>query len=198
MDTVAPRDTRSLLLDGAEVLVMRHGGSGLTFDALARATGISKGGILHHFPSKEDLASAMIERAIAEFEDAMREVADDDPVVPGRLARAYLRVSLGNLPGVRQRPGPDYDRLCASITIALLNHQQRLTPIQEQGARHQEAVVEDGLDPVLATIVRLAVDGLWLSENFGLMRYDAALKRGVAERLLSWTRNPPTEADDAR
>jgi hypothetical protein len=42
---------------------------------------------------------------------------------------------------------------------------------------------------VLATIIRLAVDGLWLAENFNLMRFDDSLKAAVAERLLQWTNN---------
>jgi hypothetical protein len=59
--------------------------------------------------------------------------------------------------------------------------------VQQQGARTQAEIEHDGIDEVLATIVRLAVDGLWLSENFNLMRFDPAMKAKVAARLLHWT-----------
>jgi hypothetical protein len=39
---------------------------------------------------------------------------------------------------------------------------------------------------VLATIIRLAVDGIWLAENFNLMRFDEGMKVAVAARLLEW------------
>ena len=46
----------------------------------------------------------------------------------------------------------------------------------------------DTLDPIFATIVRLAIDGMWLAENFNLMRFDPNLKAAVGERLIAWTR----------
>jgi hypothetical protein len=62
--------------------------------------------------------------------------------------------------------GAGFDSLCASITTALLSFPERLKPVVAQGNRTQLDIEGDGFDPVLATIIRLAVDGLWLSENF--------------------------------
>ncbi len=181
------RDTRTIILDAAEDLVAAQGVQNLTFDALARSSGVSKGGILYHFRSKEDLATAMIERAIDQFDTAVTRAAARDSSVHGRFTRAYLAVSLG-LVGDDAR---GRDRLTASLTTALLNHQQGLEPIRHQGARHQSLIEADGLDPVTATMARLVVDGLWLAENFGLMRYDDAMKRAVVERLRALTQETP-------
>jgi Tetracyclin repressor-like, C-terminal domain len=85
--------------------------------------------------------------------------------------------------------GAGFDSLCASITTALLSFPERLKPVVAQGNRTQLDIEGDRLDPVLATIIRLAVDGLWLSENFNLMRFDARLKAAVAQRLLKWANN---------
>ena len=41
----------------------------------------------------------------------------------------------------------------------------------------------DGLDEVDATIIRLAVDGLWLSEIFGISAIDEEMREKVIERL---------------
>ena len=60
--------------------------------------------------------------------------------------------------------------------------------MRQQGARHQRAIEADGIDPVLATIIRMANDGMWFAESFNLMRYDEQLKDAVEQRLLSWTR----------
>jgi AcrR family transcriptional regulator len=184
MDEPAVRDRRSEILDAAEAVVMRDGARALTLDAVAAQARISKGGVLYHFRTKEDLAAAMIERAIAWFDRAVADAAAADSEARGRFLRAYLRASFGAAP----LAGRSLDVFTASITTALLAFPERLAPIRAQGDRAQAAVQADGLDPVLATIVRLAIDGLWLSENFNLMRFDPALKAQVMERLIAWTR----------
>ncbi len=170
---------------------MRDGVRNLTLDAVAAHAGVSKGGLLYHFRSKEDLAAAMIERSIAWFDDALADAAKDDRVTKGRYTRAYVRASLGMTP----LTGEGFDSLCSSITTALLSFPERLDPVREQGARTQDEIEHDGFDPVLATIIRLAVDGLWLSENFNLMRFDPALKAKVAARLLQWAEQGKDDID---
>lgn len=194
MASNAARDTRSQLLDAAEAVVTEEGTRNLTLDAVAARSGISKGGLLYHFRCKEDLAAAMVERSIAWFDDALSEAGADDPDRRGRFTRAYVKASLGMTP----LTGAGFDNLCSAMTTALLSFPERLGPIQNQGARTQRDIETDGLDPVLATIIRLAIDGLWLSENFNLMRFDKGMKAKVAARLLEWTRNDPEDVQAAR
>ena len=182
MAAPAVRDTRSDILDAAEAVVMRHGVRNLTLDAVAAHAGLSKGGLLYHFRSKEDLAAAMIERSIAWFDEALADAAKCDSVSKGRFTRAYVRATLGMTP----LTGEGFDSMCSSITTALLSFPERLAPVQQQGARTQREIENDEIEGVLATIIRLAVDGLWLSENFNLMRFDPAMKAKVAARLLHW------------
>lgn len=185
MATQAARDTRAQLLDAAEAVVAEQGVRALTLDAVAARSGISKGGLLYHFRSKEDLAAAMIERSIAWFDRALVEAGAGEPDAKGRFTRAYVKASLG----MTSLTGAGFDNLCSAITTALLSFPERLAPVQDQGARTQADVERDGLDPVVATIIRLAVDGLWLSENLNLMRFDPDMKAKVAARLLEWTRD---------
>ena len=48
-------------------------------------------------------------------------------------------------------------------------------PMREAYARWQALLEHDGIDPITATIVRLAVDGLWFTEMFG---FDDAICTG--------------------
>lgn len=60
-----PRDgteTRTRILDAAEELVLDHGFAGTTVEAILDRTGFTKGAFFHHFPSKDDLAHALVER----------------------------------------------------------------------------------------------------------------------------------------
>ncbi len=52
------------ILDAAEEIVLESGAAHLTFDAIAKRVGISKGGLLYHFASKEALLKAMIRRLV--------------------------------------------------------------------------------------------------------------------------------------
>jgi AcrR family transcriptional regulator len=179
----ALRDTRSAILDAAEAVVANAGVASLTFDEVARAAGVSKGGVLYHFPSKETLTEAMIERFIDKFDSAVAEAAQEDHSPRGREVRAYVRATIGEPP----LTGHTFDRANGAITAALANFPERLEPVRQQSARTQARIENSDLDPVFATIIRLAIDGMWLAENFNLMRFDPALKQAIGDRLLAWT-----------
>jgi hypothetical protein len=51
----------------------------------------------------------------------------------------------------------------------------------------QAKLSDDGIDPVVATIVRLAVDGLWMSDLFGVDPMDENMRTQVLDRLRALT-----------
>src|SRR5579864_204129 len=65
------RPARERLLDAAERVVVESGATHLTLDAVAKSAGVSKGGLLYHFPSKEALLEGMLTR---HFENVDAEV----------------------------------------------------------------------------------------------------------------------------
>ncbi|MCX5496047.1 helix-turn-helix domain containing protein [Kaistia dalseonensis] len=64
-------NSRADILAAAEAVIGKHGSAALTIDAVAHEAGRSKGGVLYHFPSKENLVDALIDRSIAEIEHMM-------------------------------------------------------------------------------------------------------------------------------
>jgi hypothetical protein len=54
--------------------------------------------------------------------------------------------------------------------------------------RCRQRLETDGLDPTQATIIQLAIDGLWFSEVFQLGAPDEPRRAQVVERLLAMTR----------
>lgn len=180
----AARDTRNVILDAAETVVATMGVATLTFEEVARVANVSKGGVLYHFPTKEALTEAMIERFISRFDTAVEEAAASDNAPVGRNIRAYVHATMGEPP----LTGELFDRANGAITAALANYPERLEPVRQQSARSQRMIEDGTLDPIFATIVRLAIDGMWLAENFNLMRFDPNLKAAVGERLIAWTR----------
>ena len=176
--------TRNRLLDAAEIIVARDGVNSLTFDAVALEAGVSKGTTLYHFDCKEALTFAMIERFVERFDAAWDSAIHQDRQQLGRKIRAYVKASLNG----GSITGRTFDKVNGAITAALANFPERVAPVRQQGRRHQAAIESDGLDPVFATIIRMANDGLWFAESFNLMRYDQKMKNAVARRLIAWTK----------
>src|SRR5215212_6184568 len=56
--------SRERILDAAAELVREVGAGRLTLDAVAERAGLSKGGLLYNFPTKEALLQGMLERIV--------------------------------------------------------------------------------------------------------------------------------------
>jgi len=59
-----PPTTKDHILGTTLTLLEREGGTAITLDRIAAEAGLSKGGLLYHFASKEQLVEALVERAV--------------------------------------------------------------------------------------------------------------------------------------
>jgi AcrR family transcriptional regulator len=176
----APGETRDNLLDAAARLLLRDP-SKLTLDAVAEEAGVSKGGLLYHFSSKSELLDAVVDRWEGSFEEEIEEVAEKRP---GGWTEAYVDITAKDFEDPKTR-GID-----SGIIAALALHPERLETVRARYAAKQERVEDDGIDPVDATIVRLATDGLWFTELLDLGPPHGDLREAVLERLREMTRPP--------
>jgi AcrR family transcriptional regulator len=170
--------TRQQILHAAFALIRREGVARLTIEAVAEEAGLSKGGVLYHFRSKEALIQAMVaslvERFNADIETARREEPEDERTTPGSWLRAYIRASAG--------PAEE-DEDTAALLAAVSNDPRLLEPLQSQYVRWQAQVEAGGVDPALATVIRLALDGLWMADLFGLAPPEGELRERVFATL---------------
>ena len=76
------RIDRDRLLDAAEEILRSQGAAALTIDALARACGITKGGVQYAFGSKDDIIDAMFARWNRDYDARFAAIAGEgaDPV----------------------------------------------------------------------------------------------------------------------
>ncbi|NJP90222.1 TetR/AcrR family transcriptional regulator [Nonomuraea sp. FMUSA5-5] len=138
---------RDELLDAAEDLLCDQGSAALTLAAVADRAGVSKGGLLYHYGSKEALIKGMVERLIEDF-DALLAAQPGDTYTERYLAATLAAVRSGRL------------RRWAVVTGASGNL-FLLAPLREAMTRwHREGLGEEP-DPVASQIVRLACEGLW-------------------------------------
>ena len=88
------RRTRGRILDAAVAVLVEHGVAGATTVAVQARAGVSRGALLHHFPSRAELLAAVVDHVVGARDERARPgldaVAADDPA--DRLRQAVLAV----------------------------------------------------------------------------------------------------------
>ena len=79
----------------------------------------------------------------------------------------------------------------AGFIVAATTHPRCLDPLREHFQAWQQAIERDGIDPVRATVVRLAADGLWLAALLGIWCPSRTLQQHVLHELIELTRETP-------
>lgn len=176
-------ETRQNILQAAHDLIDEQGVSNLTLEAVAARAGVSKGGLLYHYPSKDDLIIAMVQTMVDQFRSSMEALLPDEAGA-GAWLRAYIRASFA----LNQTP----TQIAPGVLAAMANNPRLLEPLREEDRAWQAQTLNAGIDPVLATILRLATDGLWFADLLGLTSVDPALRAQVLERMLHMAQ-PNTE-----
>jgi TetR/AcrR family acrAB operon transcriptional repressor len=92
-------ETRNRILDAAERIFERRGVSRTSLQDIAEAAGVTRGAIYWHFEGKDDLFTAMMERATMPLEAVYRpyEASDGDPLAfLQRQVVATLKITASN------------------------------------------------------------------------------------------------------
>jgi len=162
--TVPSEATRNHLLDAAEDLVNSQGVGRFTLEGVARQAGLSKSGLLHHFPSKESLIEALVARTVVQWQDSLEQAIQHQSDGPHRVARGLLDCCLGDMSLWNERL-----RHSSTALLAVLVHcPNKSTPMhafyQQLHARMQ---TESPQSPI-GDLVLVVVDGIWLRWVTGL------------------------------
>jgi AcrR family transcriptional regulator len=171
--------TRDRILEAGYAIAGQSGVAAVTLDAVADRAGVSKGGLLYHFPSKEALISGMVDELCRTFAELAEAAARADPEPAGRSARAYLAASAGEL---------WHSSRWLALVGALVISPGLLDSWRDWVVAGRAADEAENSDPVAASIVRLAADGLWLAGVLGLPAPDEQLHAAVLAELDQMTR----------
>ncbi|WP_236011735.1 TetR/AcrR family transcriptional regulator [Alicyclobacillus fructus] len=171
---------RNQILQAAAQLVRERGVGHLTLEAVAELAHVSKGGLLYHFPTKEELVKSMVSSIMDEFTTNMEKTASRDTDGPGKWTRAYVQETFKLLDGVQN--------MSVGLLAASCENPELLKPVQEHYDDWQRRIEQDDIDPVKATIIRLAADGLWFIELFGCSSLEPGLRKRVRDALIELTK----------
>ena len=160
-------DTKRQILDAAAQLFGKHG-TAASLDDIAKAAGVSKGGLVYHFPSKEALLTSLAMDLMNQFRNEVEEAAAAEPEgTPGRLTRAYIRVSFADVAddiGLR-----DY----IALAVNLMLEPALLELSREDAVAWREDLLADGLDESVIRMVVAATDGSYAAPLWGAVLSDA-------------------------
>lgn len=152
-----PTITRDGLLDVAEELVREQGGSALTIGALAKAAGISKGGVQYSFASRDDLVRSLIDRWTSQFDAMLDETATHDPV---DFIRSYIAATRTSQQAM--------DAKIAGLMVSYLENPEHLRETRDWYRGIFDRLAGASPDAQATRVVFLAVEGLFLLRINGI------------------------------
>src|SRR5262245_969533 len=84
---------REMILEAAIRVAARDGLLAMTLDGVAREAGVSKGGLVYHFPSKDALVTGLLEHFADKKDRAIEALAGHANPTPRERMRAFLRIA---------------------------------------------------------------------------------------------------------
>ncbi|EAN6189191.1 TetR family transcriptional regulator [Salmonella enterica] len=151
-----PEKVRLKLIESACRLAMENGLAGVNVEAVAAEAGVSRGGLVHHFPSKQVLVESVFRHMLTGFESELAARMSADPEPSGRFTRAYILSVFDS--GAHAQWGP--------LWIATATDPQ-LRKIW--GEWFNDQVMRHGETAPLLEIARFAADGVWMGQIYGVV-----------------------------
>ena len=180
-----PEFVRRSLLDQAARITLEQGLSKVTFQSVADAVGVTKGGVMHHFSTKNALVLEVFHDAMAKFESEVSHAMAKDPVSYGSFTRAYIdaTISLG------EKGQAEFDNQATLYVLMLGDRELRELWAKWANEQLQKHEATDNTETLC--MVRLVADGIWLSDFSGINISD---KQSLRARLIKMTQRESNES----
>jgi AcrR family transcriptional regulator len=169
--------TRNATIQAALAIIARDGPGRLTLDAIARESGISKGGLMHQFPTKRAVLKALLEHQVARFADfAHNYMAEHGSA----QSQPHLAVQIATMREAIARP----DSVAFAILGAVAEDPSLLATTRGGDARTVAAIEAEAADPDLAVLRWTAARGLVLMTLLGTCPFPEKERARLFDRLL--------------
>jgi AcrR family transcriptional regulator len=189
--------TRDRLCEAAIRTATRDGILAMTLDNVAKEAGVSKGGVMYHFPTKDELVRAMLRYFGQRVETMLLRKVAADPSPSLRWGRALLDCVFPE-PGT---PSDDptltpevIDQFMLTTLAAAVNTPGLIDPLREVAQKIQAQMLADGEHGMDQLLIWLALDGLFLWQYIGLIERGSPLfeqfRGALRERLKALASRP--------
>lgn len=175
-----PELIRQSLLHHAARIATEQGLHAVTLQAVANAAGVTKGGLTHHFASKQELIEAIFYDLIQDLENLINQFISTDPEPYGAFTRAYIKATVNSADCTKDEPFCIKASLCALMIGDA--HLRTLwgSWFNQQKKQHQATDSDQHL-----LLIQLAAEGLWLAD---ISKLEIPDRSAVISRLIEATR----------
>ena len=157
------------MLDAFEQILLEEGERAATMDATARAAGVSKGGLLYHFASKDALAAGIVERlrTLVDADVEMMAASPEGPVA------YFLRSSI-------MQNDPIDRAILATSRLAQDGNSSASEALRDVREKWADAVRPHTKDAASVDLVMLVGDGLYFNNALDGGSIPGVVPRGPA------------------
>ncbi len=146
-----PGSTRDRIMEAAAAVAHAVGPAHLSLDAVAEQAGVSKGGLLYHFPTKVSLLKAIVERHLETIEHSVGIDASDGAAEGDAVAIALMR---GFCDTPSSKPGG-----ARGFLAAMAETPELMEPIRAHNERVANCL-RRAREPEVALMAFLVVEGM--------------------------------------
>lgn len=161
-------DTKTRILDAAQDLIQRLGANGMSYQHISDAVGIRKASIHYHFPAKEDLIEALLDRYHDYFLKLVDQIIATEDSAKQRMKQYVALFEATLLAGKKDKAclfgmlGAELaslgDDSAARVRYFYEENEKRLTKILEDGRKGKEFYFE-GNSRATATLIFSLLEG---------------------------------------
>lgn len=169
-------NSRDSILDAALRVTAQAGAGNLTLDKVAIECGLSKGGLLYNYPSKEALLQAMLERLLNSHRQLMAQEYETLKGQPEATLRAFLRAW-------KHDEQISIDASLAIIAAAAQNP-GLLRPLKEHFRDIYSRICQESGNREQALMIWAAADGLLLHRIMDVAPYSHEDKAAMFDAML--------------
>ena len=162
---------RDRILDAAEAVILESSGRSFTLDAVAERAGISKGGLVYSFATKDKLVYAALEREMGRFQEAVRRRVGGRPIGPVERVLAHIEEALDEEDASTQK--------AAFLVTALVHAPEMLEPVRRYYRVLLDPLRSEGGDMHEVRHALLAVEGIFLLRGLGFIEVSADEQKSV-------------------
>ncbi|WP_321800150.1 TetR/AcrR family transcriptional regulator [Burkholderia sp. BCC1988] len=174
--------SRKKAIDAAFSILTRDGVGGLTFDSLSRESGISKGGLLHQFRTKQGVLKALLEFQQGQFEQFARDYLANEGALK---AEPNLSSQIAIFREAISQP----NSVARAILAAIIESPDLLDDRKRADADKLKTLDEESSDFELTLLRYFAASGIAFNVLLGLTPLTKTMRNRLFTRLLddeSW------------
>jgi Transcriptional regulator len=172
---MSAKNVRELVVKAVGRVIASGGLANMTIDAVSKEAGISKGGVLHYFFTKQDLLLSVLDDFVRWFYKRRDAIAATLPDKKNRMLKATVMAMVENLNRTLEK-GLNLATVLDDPALSKGVAEFKKTVLKEVGRGYPTEKV---------ALVMYIVDGLWLDDRFTPSVVSKKTRNAVIKDLLA-------------